>query len=334
MATVYIVERETRGKGLRYSVRCEMPNRPILRLGTFGNEKQAWSRKLAAMDLLSKYPTDHAGYEALSNTNAPAPPPSRTLGEVADSWLGTLHDLAPNTVRAYTISRGHLPDWLCAKDPHAITFDDLQRHATDRSRFKRGTISKEIGVIRQALDLAGVLHNPARGRRIRFPREPQRTYRLPTRAQIEELHRVLPARSKLMTFLEHTGLRIEEAAVLRWSDFDWKRGRFLVPSGKTVNSRRWIEHLPGTPDFPEPPDDGEDGRVFQRPTPSSLTGSLRWAHLNRGTFRMSSHEFRHLHASRLLHERTLSPAQISARLGHANPAITLTTYSHVVPPDD
>lgn len=334
MASVYIVPRDTRSKGMRYSVRCEMPNRPILRLGTFGDEKQAWSRKLAALDLISKHPSDHSAYNALTSFDAPPPPPSRTLGQVADAWLETLQDLADGTVRGYRISRRSLPGWLCEKDPSSVTFDDLQRFATERSRdYKRSTISKDMGVIRQALDHAGLQHNPARGRRIRLPREAQRVYRLPTRAQLEEIHRVLPARSPLMTFLEHTGLRIEEAAALRWADFDWKRDRFLVPSGKTVNSRRWVEHLPGTPDFPRPTN-SYDRRVFERPGASSLTGSLRWAHFNRGAFRMSSHEFRHLHASRLLHDRTLSPAQIAARLGHANPSMTLTTYSHVLPPDD
>lgn len=334
MASVYIVRRQT-GIGPRWSVRCEMRNRPILRLGTFGVEGDAKRRKAAVISLIARYPRDTDAYPALSEIDAPPPPPPSTFGKVLDAWLETLHDLAPNTVRGYNISRQHIPEWLCAKDPLEITFDDLQRYASDRSRdLKRGTIAKELGVVRQALDHAGVKQNPARGRRIRLPREPQRLYRLPTRTQIAELHRVLPSRSPLMLFLEHTGLRIEEAAALRWSDFDWKRNRFLVREGKTSNSRRWVEHLPDSPSFPTPSDDAEHGRVFPTPSPSSLTGSLRWAHHKFGSFLMSSHDWRHYHASRLLHDRTLSPAQISSRLGHANPAITLTTYSHVVPPDD
>jgi integrase len=49
---------------------------------------------------------------------------------------------------------------------------------------------------------------------------------------------------------------------------------------------------------------------------------------------MSSHEFRHLAASRWLHEGVLSPAEIAARLGHTTPAVLMMTYAHVLPPSD
>jgi integrase len=49
--------------------------------------------------------------------------------------------------------------------------------------------------------------------------------------------------------------------------------------------------------------------------------------------RLTPHGLRHLHASVLLSEG-LSIPDVSRRLGHASPAITMTTYAHVVTADD
>jgi integrase len=48
---------------------------------------------------------------------------------------------------------------------------------------------------------------------------------------------------------------------------------------------------------------------------------------------ISLHTLRHSHASLLLSKREPLPA-VSARLGHASPAITLSIYSHVTPQDE
>lgn len=49
--------------------------------------------------------------------------------------------------------------------------------------------------------------------------------------------------------------------------------------------------------------------------------------------RCTFHELRHTHASQLLRDGVPLPA-VSARLGHANPAITLGVYSHAMPGSD
>lgn len=49
--------------------------------------------------------------------------------------------------------------------------------------------------------------------------------------------------------------------------------------------------------------------------------------------RMTPHSLRHLHASLLLTEGLPIPA-VSQRLGHANPAITMSTYAHFLEKDD
>lgn len=335
MATVYIVKRETRGKGTRYSVRCEIANRPILRLGTFSDENHAWSRKLAAISVIAKHATDASAYDALTSEQ-PAEA-AVTVREAAAVWLATRSDAAPNTLKGFEQITREIPGWLGAIDVKRVTHLDAQSLIDElKATYKRNTIARRIGVLRMILAYHGVTPNPIADPRVKLPRGEQRGFRLPTRTQLEHLHAVLPARRELMVFLEHTGLRIEEAAALRWSDFDRSRKheRFLVQKSKTNAGKRWVEHLDGTPAFPTPEAGHEaDGLVFRKPSASSLTGSLRWAALNRGAFRISSHDLRHLHASRLLHEQVLSPAQIAARLGHTNTAVLHSVYVHVVPPE-
>lgn len=335
MATVYIVPRNTRSKGMRYSVRCEIANRPILRLGTFSDDKQAWKRKLAVLNVIAAHATDRSAYEALISEQPTAA--SLTIRAAAEAWLATReHDAAESTLKRFRLVVREIPAWIAELDIQRVTHIDAQRLVTElAATYKRGTITQRIAVLRMTLDYHGVRPNPIADARVKLPRGEAKGFRLPDRAQLEHLHAVLPARVPLMLFLEHTGLRIEEAGALRWSDFDRSKDRFLVRKSKTAAGRRWVEHLAGTPPFPEAPIGSDsNGVVFAKPAASSLTGSLRWAHKKRSAFLMSSHDFRHLHASRLLHDQKLSPAQIAARLGHANTAILHSVYVHVVPPDD
>lgn len=330
--TLYVAKRVTT-KGVRWHARFQhsrVNGGKVVHLGVYESEKLAKARLKAAkeqMALTGRAPTRFIE-EAVPDT---------TIGESAKAWLATReHDAAASTLKGYRHSVEILPDWLAGIDPPALTRQDVQRFVTELSmRYKRGTLSKELGVLRQIVDFAEVSPNPASDRKVRLPRSERREYRLPTRQQISEMHAAMPRRVPLMLLLEHTGLRIEEAAALRWNDIDHRRGRLLVRKSKTTAGRRWVEHLAGTPAFPvKPRGAAADGLVFAKPSASSLTGMLRASHLRHGTHLMSAHEFRHYHASRLLHEQILSPAQIAARLGHANTAVLHSTYAHVVPPED
>lgn len=330
--TVYIVRRETK-RGPRWHVRFQARRRsPIVHLGVFESETLAKIRRQAALEEVAR-----TGFA----TRAPvvAPVAACTVAAAAGAWLATLQDLAPSTLKGYRKAVRDLPDWLAGLGVDEVTRAHVQAFALELGeRFKRGTTAKEIGILRRALDYAGVDPNPAAAR-IRLPRAQRRVYRLPTRAQLAAMHEAMPSRSALMLLLEHTGLRIEEAGALRWRDIDAARARLLVSGEarevKTNAARRFVEHLPGCPPFPVAPRGVDpDDRVFHSPSPSSLTGMIRVSHLRHGTFLMSAHEFRHLHASRLLHDGILSPAQIAARLGHANPGVTLGVYAHLVPPNE
>ena len=160
----------------------------------------------------------------------------------------------------------------------------------------------------------------------------------------------------------HGGLRLGELLGLEWEDVDLERGRVtvrrtlqylpgeglalrepktaranrMVPLGLTALSalrrlrRRQIEErLAVGPDY------NDRGLVFAdplgRPIPPYRL-SQRFASLVRrtGLAPMRFHDLRHTHASLLL-ARGVHPKIVSERLGHASIAITLDTYSHVLP---
>jgi integrase len=67
-------------------------------------------------------------------------------------------------------------------------------------------------------------------------------------------------------------------------------------------------------------------------SPDELGGRINYL-LQKSGLRTTLHGLRHFHASYLLSHRTPLPV-VSERLGHANPAITLAIYSHVMRQDD
>lgn len=325
--SVYIVKRDTK-KGRRWHVRYQEGRyAPVVFLGSFDTERRAKLRMERAKDEVAqgRKPTRYA-IEAEADT--------ATLAEAGAAWLETLNDIADGTRRYYTRSVNTLPDELATKNPHAVTYVDVQAWVKQLSkRYARGTIDRELTVLRMLLDNAGVRDNPASDKRVRLPRKQQKIHRLPSRSELATLRRILHTREGLLLLLEHTGLRIHEAAALRWEDIDYERDRLFVAKSKTPAGRRFVERLDGDPPYPDRKGAEASALVFSSPGAMSLSNVLREAHAKKGAPLYSAHDFRHLHASRLLHHRILSPAEIAARLGHASPAITLSIYSHVVPPD-
>ena len=79
----------------------------------------------------------------------------------------------------------------------------------------------------------------------------------------------------------------------------------------------------------------EQGLVFTRPDgkplhPHSVSQAFERAQRRLDVSPIRFHDLRHTHASLLLRDRV--PIKVvSERLGHSNPAFTMTTYQHVLP---
>jgi integrase len=160
----------------------------------------------------------------------------------------------------------------------------------------------------------------------------------------------------------HTGLRQGELLALRWEDVDIEEktlivrrtitkdgGKLLIGSTKTAKGRRTVkltrdaaealrehltrqlEEIDGLGDYYQP-----GGLVFATMkgtllNPSNLRKrSFAPLLVRAGLPHMTFHQLRHTAATILL-LKNVNPKIVSEMLGHASIAITLDTYSHVLP---
>lgn len=152
-----------------------------------------------------------------------------------------------------------------------------------------------------------------------------------------------------------TGARQGELRALRWSDTNLKDGTISIRRTISDTPEGEIEKAPKTPkgnrlvNLPQLSRDvlldlrreavkrrwDNAGRVFQL----DYDGAVRRCWLSRELLRILKkgnlprirfHDLRHTHATLLLLQ-DVHPKIVQERLGHANIAITLDTYSHVLP---
>lgn len=183
-----------------------------------------------------------------------------------------------------------------------------------------------------------------------------------------ELRRLLnsttdPVQRRLTLLAVQTGARLGELLALRWSDVDFERGRasiqrsldyYTVSEGpsfttpKTQRSRRSIalsddtlrvlrEHK--TAQAEHRLSVGPDWEDYDLVFPDPLGAPSRKFHVSRNFSRTAAqagfegirfHDLRHTAATLML-KANVHPKVVSERLGHSTVAITLDTYSHVLP---
>lgn len=321
MGSVYIVRRATKTKGTRFHVRYERDGvSAVVHLGAYGTLREAKIRKKTALSTVARGDEPSRFERPIVEHGL--------MQTVARSWLASRIDVKERTRTNYTISVHQILQVFGRRDPARITRDDIQQWV---GTLSAGVINLRLGTLTQILDYAGVDPNPARAK-IRKPKKPTSEPFLPTRAELEaiyvELGKANPTMVDGCRLLEHLGLRVGELVALEYRDVDHQRKRVLVRKGKTSSAKRFVDVLNGAVALPE----GPGGRVFDWTT-QALRNALARACENAGVPKITPHTLRHLHASRAWHSYRLSPAEIAARLGHANPVITMQTYSHLTPPD-
>jgi len=159
----------------------------------------------------------------------------------------------------------------------------------------------------------------------------------------------------------YTGMRLGELLGLRWCDLDLdmaslsvvqslykRRGICQMKEPKSSHSRRQIALSPSLVILlrkhrieeqaqrillGKPLDDGD--LVFCHPDgspldPGTVTHTFTKALIRAGLPHIRFHDLRHTHATLML-KQGIHPKIVSERLGHASIAITLDTYSHVLP---
>jgi integrase len=294
-----------------------------------------------------------------------------TVGDYVERWLkdsvrGTVRQ---STYEAYEyMTYPHIVPSLGRVKLKALTPVHVRTFYREKldGGLSSATVRKMHGVLQKALDQAvsdGLIpRNAAKG--IRLPQGKKKEIRP---LSPDEARALLDAArgdrlEALYVLAVSTGLREGELLALRWEDVDLEAavlrvsrtltrngGKVSVGPPKTKNSRRTVgltdgavealgEHL--TQQLEEMESVGSlyrpGGLVFANEVggivnPSNLRNRSLKALLKRaGLPAIRFHDLRHTCATLLL-SRNVNPKIVSEMLGHASIAITLDTYSHVLP---
>ncbi len=348
-------------RGEAWSLAIEQPRRPDGRrrkkwYTVHGTKKQAEARLAEILHEMNE-----------GTYLEPSPMP---LGAFLDQWLTqTGGRLSARTRERYaSIIARHLKPALGERSLRALTPLQIQGYygeALGEAGLAPSTVRKHHHLLRKALGQAvrwGLLaRNPAAS--VEPPKAVRREMRaLDRRETAKLLAAAQGGRLYVPVLLAVTsGLRRGELLGLRWRDLDLENASLTVRQSleetgaglgfkqpKTARSRRRVplgETTVAALKRQRAAQEQErlalgelyrdQGLVFTRPEGSPLSPaafSLAFTRLVRkcGLAGTRLHDLRHTHASLLL-AQGVHPKIVSERLGHASVAITLDTYSHVLP---
>lgn len=338
---VYIAKRVVKDGSSRFLVRYQASRfSKTVHLGSFKTRteavlRQTWAlQEIAAMRIPDRAVITRKGEVR-----------TRTLAEYAEAWLVSRIDAGASSVLAYRQRLEHALVVFGERDPQTLGHAELQAWIIASEAAPRSVRSR-VSALRQVLDYAGVKPNPCRDGSLRMPRQRREQLVLPPAEHVAAILAGVPEQhAPLIRLMRDAGLRVGEACALEWRDVDTERERVFVREAKTPAGVRWVqlgvvpEHLQvrrrfvtTLGDVPVPPDGARPTRRVFAVTTDAVRAAIARVCEQQGLPRYSPHSFRHLHASRLLADGW-SPADVAARLGHSSPALTLSVYTHVVPPD-
>lgn len=289
----------------------------------------------------------------------PVPPSSPTVATVLERYAATRPSL--DTANKYRIVARRTINPVLGEIPVAeLTVDDVQAWLNGLTIASQSIVQAHMllkAALSAAVDRGELTINPARkasrsgGTGVRLPRrKPGKQAVFLSREEAALVVAAVPARYRVLAeFLLATGCRIGEALALtpadigngtvtfnksysRRADADGNRP-FEIGAAKTVASERTIAVPADVLDKLS----RSGALVFTNDTGSAINAdSFRknvWipAMAKSGLpehRRPGLHDLRHTHASRLI-DAGIPIVAVSKRLGHANVAITLSTYAHV-----
>ena len=331
MASASITTRQTKS-GKRYVVRYRLGGRayPIVHGGSFETMREARTRRdLIAGELAA------GRNPALVLETMRTVAPVRTFAGVFDEFVASRVDVSEATIENYTTHKKRLVALIGGRDPAALTWQDVQHVVAALSEeLSPLSVRQYLATLRQVLDFADVVPNPARDRRVKPPRNTEVVPEPPSAAQVAAIIENAPARWRLaLRVLEQTGMRFGELAALEWQDVDEAEARFRIRNGKTRAARRWVAvpaWLMAKVLDSWPPDDRvAERRLFPGSNRQTLGMAMRKACLNAGIPHFHPHDLRHRYASLKLREG-IPVTDLAAQLGHSKKSMTLDTYSHVL----
>ena len=204
-----------------------------------------------------------------------------------------------------------------------------------------------IGTLKQVLDFVGVQPNAARDRRIRYPSAETEIPVPPSDRHVLAMLDEIPFERRLLfVFLEQDGGRIGEHIAFTWGDVDVDGSRVLaradVVKGRRGRKSRWLQFPAWLMELLLDTCAPED-RVAARPLfpwLHSVKHPIQAANKTMGTACKAAgiphfhpHDLRHRRIS-LWHGQGIPARTIGDRVGQRQIAVTLDTYTHVMPLDE
>ena len=315
MASASITRRRTQGS-TRYVVRYRLGGRayPIRHAGSFAREREARARRDLIAGELAAGRDPAVALAALVN-----PPKVQMLGDRFDAFVTSRRDVGPKAKALYRNARDKFSA-LLERDPTTLTPADFQEWIGANSNLSPRTLAHYLSTVRQVLDFADVVPNPARSPKVKLPTEEQGEVEIPNGKEWQAIkrhasHRILIA----LRLIEADGLRVSEAANLSYGDVDFADGRIRVSRAKTKRrtaGQRWlpvpVELLDEMAALCPLEDRTSERRVF-----GVSDDAIRKGHL------------RHRRAS-LWVAQNFDPITVREWCGHSRASMTLDVYSHVV----
>ena len=196
----------------------------------------------------------------------------------------------------------------------------------DAAGVGRGTIHKELCVLRRALAGAGVADPLAAVPRLRHRTSPRR--RFLTAAELAGLRTSLdPERAWWVTVACYSGGRRSEVEALTWErHVDLVGERLLIPGTKTTWAERWVPLPPAL--IAEMRARASRTGPVVRPWAGNVNRDLRRACARVGIPRCSPNDLRRTFASWLV-QAGVSSYQVAKLLGHTTSRMVEKVYGHL-----
>lgn len=274
------------------------------------------------------------------------PDTARRLKELTDEWWAVVENsVKPRTAERYLNHLRIIEQHLATERVSELTYQRLQRFVIDlQKEYRPRTVVNTYAVLSLVLKhgerLGLIRKQPPKPILPRITR-PELT--IPTKEQVEQLAIASQAHFHASVLLAgYGGLRQGEVLALSPADVHHDDGYILVhrarnkstgaiESTKTDKARRVY-----MPDrlaicLRDHVDEGHGSNDLLFPaTVSSFQKSWQRARLIAGLPGVRFHDLRHSAASLYIHAGW-SVTQVADQLGHADPAMTLRTYSHLWP---
>ena len=297
VASSMIITRRT-SSGPRYIVRYRLGGRayPVVHAGSFKTLKEAKARRDFVAGELSAGRNPADALRAL----AAAPTTILSVNTWADRFVDSRIDLAENTRKMYRSHLRKIGETFGDRSPATITAAEVAEWVAGQAEERKaGTVAQYLDVLKVLLDCIGIEPNPARDPKVKLPKRVTEEANPPADAHFLAIVEALLPRWRLFFItIEQGGLRIGEAAALRWGDVDAAGKRLRLPCSATkTKTARWVQLPQWLMDVIEDTCPLEDRvperRVFQGLQVSAARQAMTRACRNAKIPHYSPHDLRH-----------------------------------------